>query len=144
MKKKFSQFISILILLFCSCQSSNSPKAVAAVFLNSFSEKKFSEAKKYCTPEAVKLVEIAESLSKTSSTKEEFTGKRYEVLSQETRGQNAIVKYREAGSKDIEEMKLTYTDNQWLVSISKEDVMAKQNPEKDYENVNQKDTSKVF
>lgn len=129
---------SIFIFLLVSCQNSYSPKAVAAKFLNAFKEKKFDEAKQYCTPETVKLVEIAESLAKLSSAKTDFTGKDYEVMSQEVKGETATVKFKEKGTEEIQTMILRYSGNQWLVSITKEDVMSKQSAEKDYNNQNQK------
>ena len=135
--KKFCSFIvsllccSFFIFHFGSCTNNYSPKAVAQKFLDAFKQKNFSEAKKYCTPETVKLVEIAESLSKLSSAKTDFTGKDYEILSQQIKGETAVVKFKEKGSEEIQAMSLKYSGNQWLVSITKEDVMMKENAEKD-------------
>ena len=126
------KYVAVLMfLLLIACSNSYSPKTVAQNFLNAFKQKKFDEAKKYCTPETVKLVEVAESLSKLSSAKTDFTGKDYEVLSQEIRGETAIVKFKEKGNNEIQTMSLKYSRNQWLVSISKEDVMSKQSVEND-------------
>ena len=134
MKHIYVKFFAATIVLLVSCNGSYSPKLAAENFLTAFSQKKFDEAKKYCTPETVKLVEIAESLTKMSSAKTDFTGKEYEVLSQDIRGENAIVNFKEKGSDKIQKINLKYTGNQWLVSISKEDVMSKQNTEKDFNN----------
>lgn len=123
-------------MLIAGCQNSYSPKASAEKFLDAFNEKKFGEAKKYCTPETVKLVEMAESLTKLSSAKTDFTGKKYEVLSQEVRGDNAKVKFKEKGSEEVQTITLKYTGNQWLVSISKEEVMSKQNIGEDFDREN--------
>ena len=123
-----SQFIKqiIFIILFFSCSPIDSPEKVAVNFLNAFSKKNFSEAKQYCTPETIKLVEVAESLSKLSTAKNDFMNKNYEVLSQEITGEKAIVKFREKGSNEIQMMNLEKINGQWLVAISKEDVMAKE------------------
>ncbi|HKR06295.1 MAG TPA: hypothetical protein VJY62_16790 [Bacteroidia bacterium] len=129
---------AVFVFLFTSCQNSYSPRSVAEKFLNAFKEKKFDEAKKYCTPETVKLVEIAESLAKLSSARTDFTGKDYEVLSQEIKGETAVVKFKEKGTEEIQTMMLKYSGNQWLVSITKEDVMSKQSAEKDFNEQNQK------
>lgn len=142
MKKSYSVIISSLsfilfIFLFESCSNSYSPKSVAEKFLDAFKEKNFTEAKKYCTPETVKLVEIAESLSKLSSAKTDFTGKNYEILSQQIKGETAIVKFKEKGTEEIQTMSLKYSGNEWLVSITKEDVMMKENVEKDLGEENQ-------
>jgi hypothetical protein len=125
------KYAAVLLVVLIACNNSYSPKAVAQNFLNAFKEKKFDEAKKYCTPETVKLVEVAESLTKLSSAKTDFTGNDYEVLSQEVKGETAIVRFKEKGSDDIQTMSLRYSGNQWLVSINKEDVMSKQSVEKD-------------
>jgi hypothetical protein len=125
------KYVAVLLVVLIACNNSYSPKAVAQNFLNAFKEKKFDEAKKYCTPETVKLVEVAESLTKLSSAKTDFTGKDYEVLSQEIKGETAIVKFKEKGTEEIQTMSLRYSGNQWLVSINKEDVMSKQSVEKD-------------
>ena len=128
MKRFHIKLFFIWVALFISC-SSNAPKSVAEKFLTAFSQKKFDEAKKYCTPETVKLVEIAESLAKVSSAKTDFTGKEYEVLSQDVKGATATVKFKEKGSEEVQAITLKYSGNQWLVSIAKEDIMSKQNAE---------------
>ena len=132
MKNNFRKFFIAVILFLASCSKGYSPKSVAANFFNAFSQKKFDDAKKYCTPETVKLVEVAESLSKMSSVKTGFTGKQYEVLSQEIHGENAKVKFKEKGTDEIQEITLINTGTEWLVSVSKEDVMSKQNADKDF------------
>ncbi|MEP7168320.1 MAG: lumazine-binding protein [Bacteroidota bacterium] len=131
MKNEKIKFIALLFFLLSSCHNNYSPKAVAENFLEAFNQKKFDEAKKYCTPETVKLVEIAESLAKLSSAKTDFTGKDYTVLSQEIRGETAFVKFKEKGNDEMQLLTLKYSGNQWLVSITKEDVMSKQNSDKD-------------
>jgi hypothetical protein len=141
MKNTYLNFFVIIMFSLASCSRGYSPKSVAANFLNAFSQKKFEEAKKYCTPETVKLVEVAESLSKMSSVKTDFTGKQYEVLSQEIHGESAKVKFKEKGSEEIQEITLKNTGTEWLVSVSKEDVMSKQNMDRDVDS--QADTLKT-
>jgi hypothetical protein len=125
MRKRDLKFIIPLVLFF-SCMQKNSPEKVANDFLNAFSKKNFSEAKSYCTPETVKLVEIAESLSKLSTAKNDFINKEYEILSQDIHGEKGEVKFKEKGSDEIQKMKLERINGQWLVAVTKEDVMAKE------------------
>lgn len=129
-KKNIKVLLAVFFTALLSCHGGYSPSAVAESFLKAFEQKKYSEAKKYCSPETVKLVEIAESLSKMSNANLEYAGKKYEVLSQEITGDKAIVKFRETGTTEVEKMGLKKVNGQWLVSISKEDIMAKQNTDK--------------
>jgi len=69
MKNICNKILFACLLFFIACTGSHSPKAVAEKFLKTFEEKKFAEAKRYCTPETVKLIEIAESLSKMPEAK---------------------------------------------------------------------------
>lgn len=131
--KLIGNLILLTIFNLSACMSGKSPSAVASAFLNAFEQKKYDEAKKYCTPETVKLVEVAESLSKMSDAKVDFYGKKYVVLSQEIKGEKAYVKFEEAGEKEteIQTLVMDKSGGAWLVSISKQDIMSK-NTDRDY------------
>lgn len=123
----FGILILLAVFSLTACMTGKSPSAVASAFLNAFEQKKYDEAKKYCTPETVKLVEVAESLSKISDAKVDFYDKKYVVLSQEIKGEKAYVKFEEAGKRgrEIQMLVLDKNSGAWLVSISKQDIMSK-------------------
>jgi hypothetical protein len=134
MKTTIHLFIIACAFSFTGCLRGHSPQAVAASFLSAFKQKKYDEAKKYCTPQTVKLVEVAESLDKNSTAKVEYMNKQYEVLSQEIKGDTAYVKFKEKGSDEIDTMILKKTKGEWMVAISKEDIMSKHSTEENAAN----------
>ena len=59
---KISNVIHITLISFffllSSCQDSNKPQAIARKFIISMNEKKFEEAKTYCTPKTAEFMDI--------------------------------------------------------------------------------------
>ena len=118
--------LSMVILLLMGC-SGNSPEKSAEKFLNAFNEKNYEEARKYATPETIKLVDLMENLSKMSASADSVSHPKIEVLESKIEGDSAMVTFREKGSDETEELKLKKIDGKWLVHITKSDITAKDN-----------------
>lgn len=110
-----------------ACNSNNDPSKAAERFLNAFNERKYDEARKYATPETIKLVDLMENLSKMSEAADSVTHPKIEVTNQKVEGDTAYVTFREEGSEETEEIKVVKTDGKWLVHITKTDLSAKDN-----------------
>ncbi len=122
----FCMLIMLLITL-TACNSGNSPKKAASKFLNAFNEKNYEEARKYATPETIKLVDLMENLSKMSSSIDSVPHSKIVVTDEKIDGDNATVVFNEEGSNDSEEVNLKKVDGKWLVHITKADISAKEN-----------------
>ncbi len=121
----FKAFLPALFLL--GCTSGNSPEKSAERFLNAFNAKKYDEARKYATPETIKLVDLMENLSKMSSSVDSIQHKKIEAFDAKIDGDSAMVSFREEGSAETEQLKLKKIDGTWLVHITKTDITAKEN-----------------
>lgn len=119
--------LSLLLITLTACNSGNSPKNAASKFLNAFNEKNYEEARKYATPETIKLVDLMENLSKMSASTDSVPHNKIEVTEEKIDGDNATVVFNEEGSTDSEEVKLKKVDGKWLVHITKADISAKEN-----------------
>ncbi|MDQ3049489.1 MAG: DUF4878 domain-containing protein [Bacteroidota bacterium] len=119
--------LSILVIVATACNSGNSPKNAASKFLNAFNEKNYEEARKYATPETIKLVDLMENLSKMSTSIDSVPHNKIVVTEEKIDGETATVTFNEVGSTDSEEVHLKKVDGKWLVHITKADITAKEN-----------------
>jgi hypothetical protein len=129
MKIKNKTWLFLILLtgfLTGACKSSNSPGKAAEKFLNAFNERKYDEARKYATPETIKLVDLMENLSKMSEAEDSVHHPKIEVVDERIEGDTAFVTFRESGSEETEELKLIKTDGKWLVHLTKTDLSAKE------------------
>lgn len=122
---KIRNLIILLVLtgLF-SCNVGNSPKKTAKNFLDAFNEKKFDEARKYSTPETIKLIDLMENLTKMTESTDSIVAGKIEITSERIEGDSAFVSFREEGGTE-EVLKLMKVDGDWLVHITKQDISAK-------------------
>jgi len=123
MKTHFITILLSVILLF-SCNMGNSPKKAAQNFLNAFNEKKFDEARKYSTPETIKLIDLMENLTKMTESTDSIVAGKIEITSERIEGDSAFVSFKEEGGTE-EVLKLLKVDGEWLVHITKQDISAK-------------------
>jgi hypothetical protein len=107
-----------------SCNIGNSPKKTAQNFLDAFNEKKFDEARKYSTPETIKLIDLMENLTKMTESTDSIVAGKIEITSERIEGDSAFVSFREEGGTE-EVLKLLKVDGEWLVHITKQDISAK-------------------
>jgi hypothetical protein len=118
-------YIILLSFFFLfSCNMGNSPKKAAQNFLNAFNEKKFDEARKYSTPETIKLIDLMENLTKMTESTDSIVPGKIEITSERVEGDSAFVSFREEGGTE-EVLKLLKVDGEWLVHITKQDISAK-------------------
>ncbi len=121
--KLFKAACFILLSIFAACSTGDSPSDVAELFLKDVNSMKFDEAKKYSTEETAKMLEMMANLMAMSPTNK-FPEKKITILDEVINGNSAKVKYEQEG-KGIEYIKLVKKDDKWLVSVSKEDMAAK-------------------
>lgn len=117
--------ISLAVMLMVSCSIGNSPKKTAEKFLTSFNQRNYEEARKYATPETIKLVDLMENLTKMAQPADSTLGKKITVMDEKVEGEVAYVTFQEEGSDQVETLKLKKIDGKWLAHVTKEDVAAK-------------------
>lgn len=116
-----------------SCKK-DSPSYVASLFLEAINNNDFVKAKKYCTDDAKKLMEIMESMMKMvpkeqlqkAKVKQNIT-----ILKEEIAGDKALIVYKTSKSDKEEQLKMKKIDGKWLVSMDKSDMGDKKNPFED-------------
>ncbi len=128
---KYLVFIFISLLCFVTACKKDSPSHVALQFLEAINNNDFAKAKKYCTEDAKKLMEIMEGMIKMvpkdqlqkTKIKQEIT-----VLREEIAGDKALIVYKSSKSDKEEQLKMKKIDGKWLVSMDKGDLGDKKNP----------------
>ncbi len=126
MKKTLSSFLFLLtVLLLHACSMRDSPGDAAGKFLNAFNERDFEKARKYATPETIKLVDLMENLTKLSQGTDSLPKASININGERIEGDIAYVTFTESGSDQPQEIQLKKIDGQWLVHITKEDIAAK-------------------
>jgi mRNA-degrading endonuclease YafQ of YafQ-DinJ toxin-antitoxin module len=128
---KYLIFIFISTIFFTVACKKNSPSHVALQFLEALNNNDFAKAKKYCTEDAKKLMEIMEGMMKMvpkeqlqkAKVKQTIT-----VLREETAGDKALIIYKSSKSDKEEQLKMKKIDGKWLVSMDKGDLGDKKNP----------------
>lgn len=128
---KYLVFIFISLLYFATACKKNSPSHVALQFLEAINNNDFAKAKRYCTEDAKKLMEIMEGMVKMvpkdqlqkTKIKQEIT-----VLREEIAGDKALIVYKSSKSDKEEQLKMKKIDDKWLVSMDKGDLSDKKNP----------------
>jgi hypothetical protein len=126
--KKTSRFASLVaMLVLAACNIGNSPSKNASRFLNAFQERDYAEARKYATPETIKLIDLMENLSEMTTADDTVKHAAIEIVSEKKEDDTATVTFREKGSDETEEIKMKKIDGEWLVHITKADMSAKGN-----------------
>ncbi|HEX5001923.1 MAG TPA: DUF4878 domain-containing protein [Bacteroidia bacterium] len=117
-------FFGMLISL-NGCSGGNKPSAVASSFLSAVNDKNYEAARKYATPETGKLIDLMEQLQKMSTATDSIAPVDFEVVSEKIDGDKAVVTFKEKGSDDSQTINLIKSNDKWLVSLSKQDLAAK-------------------
>jgi hypothetical protein len=117
--------LMLISVLSASCFLFESPERTARKFLTAINERDFETAKKYCTPETVKLVEMLEQMTNAMANPDAEPPVKYEILRHTIDGDNAIVYYRESYSEFDQELKLKKVNGSWKVHFTKEDFSIK-------------------
>lgn len=126
MKKSFFSLLALaFITLVAACGGSESPKSVAEKFLQATSELKFEDAKKYCTPETGKFLDMMSSLTSMMPDSAKNKKSKFEMVSEDIKEDVATVVYTENGKPDQQSIKLKKVEGKWLVSMGKEDMKNK-------------------
>jgi len=128
---KYLVLIFISLIYFTAGCKKDSPSHVASQFLEAINNYDFTKAKKYCTEDTKKLMEVMEGMMKMvpkeqlqkSKVKQEIT-----VLREEIAGNKALIIYKSSKSEKEEQLKMKKIDGKWLVSIDKGDMGDKKNP----------------
>lgn len=121
-----------IFLVYCmtGCQK-NTPSYVALQFLEAINNNDFAKAKKYCTEDAKKLMEVMENMMKMVPKEQLQKSKLKEsisVLREEIAGDKALVVYKSSKSEKEEMLKMKKVNGKWLVSMDKGDLGDKKNP----------------
>ncbi len=122
--KKILSFVAaaVLVITIASC-GSNSPKASAEKFLNSFYHMEYKEAKEVSTEETKKVLDMIEQFSTMmpDSSKQSAKKIKIEIKDVKEEGDNATVTY--TTSENTQEQKLTMKkeNGKWLANYSKQD-----------------------
>lgn len=127
MKTQLIGWVAMVTLFLTACGMGNSPKKSADKFLNSFNERNFAEARKYATPETIKLVDLMENLTKMAESTDSTEKKSVTVIDEKIDGETAVVTFKESGDEEVQEVRLKKIDGKWLVHVTKEDIAAKDN-----------------
>lgn len=124
MKNNFKKLGTLLIIGFlAACAGSDTPKSVAEKFLKATGEYNFAEAKKYCTEETGKMMDMMESMMKMAPDSAKKDHPKFVVGEEKIDGDNASVSYKEESKEGEQVVTLKKVNDKWLVSISKEGMM---------------------
>ena len=124
MKNKFQNLGTFLIVGFLvACAGSDTPKSVVEKFLKATGEYNFAEAKKYCTEETGKMMDMMESMMKMAPDSAKKEHPKFTLGEEKMDGDNATVGYKEEGKEGDQNLTLKKVSGKWLVSISKEGMM---------------------
>lgn len=128
MKNKHYVLLLLCMSSFLFCNKEKSPTSAAEKFLHEVNKMNYNEAKKYCTEETAKMLDMMANLSK--STPDSIKNKKRPdiiITHTEIYGDTlAIVKYKQENSEEESFLNLRKTDNKWKVSITKNDITSKQ------------------
>ncbi len=126
MKKSiFSLMLLGVIAFFTACNSGSSPKSVAEKFLTATGQMKFEEAKKYCTPETGKLLDMMSGFASMAPDSVKNKKPDFTMTGEKIDGDAATVTYKEKGHDKESSIKLKKVDGKWLVAMGKEDMKGK-------------------
>ncbi len=123
---KIATFIAVSILI--ACAGGEGPKNVAEKFLKETQAENFDGAKKYCTEETGKLLDMMASFAKMGDKdkKEKKDEKKFTMVDEKIDGDNATVTYKIEGKETGEQsLKMKKVNGKWLVSVSKDDMSKK-------------------
>lgn len=125
MKKNLLKFGTLLIVsLMIACSGGEGPKAVAEKFLKESGAQNFDAAKKYCTEDTKKLLDMMAGFAKMGDKKDKKEPK-FTMGEEKIDGDKATVTYKEDGKDGDQSVKLVKKDGNWLVDISKDDMSKK-------------------
>src|SRR5437867_4097320 len=113
--------------LLAACAGSDTPKSVADKFLKATADYNFAEAKKYCTDETGKMMDMMESMMKMAPDSAKKEHPKFTLGEEKMDGDNATVMYKEEGKDGDQALTLKKANGKWLVSISKEGMMGGNN-----------------
>ncbi len=115
----------VVIAFFSACNSGNNPKAVAEKFLTATNQCKFDEAKKYCTPETGKLLDMMSGFA--AMAPDSIKNKKVDIkmLDEKIEGDVATVTYSDKAKDKPSTIKCKKVNGKWLVSMGKEDMQGK-------------------
>ena len=130
MKKNLLKFGTLIIVsMMFACVGGGSPKSVAEHFLKATQAENFEGAKKYCTEETGKLLDMMSSFAKMGDKdKKEKKDDRKIIIGEEKIDGDSVatVYYKMEGADASEQtVKLKKVNNKWLVAISKDDMSKK-------------------
>jgi hypothetical protein len=144
MKKSILSLMIVTAVSFLvACGGSESPKSVAEKFLQATSELKFEEAKKFCTPETGKFLDMMSSLTAMMPDSAKNKKSKFEMISEDIKEDVATVTYTENAKTDKQTIKLKKVEGKWLVSMGKEDMKTKDGKKESESGAETTDTATV-
>jgi glycine cleavage system H lipoate-binding protein len=117
-----------VILSVCSCGSPGNPEKAAKIFLTAFNEREFDQAREVSTPETGKLIDLMEQLTALSGNADSAVGGKIIIIDHHIEGETAVVRFREEGEEEPQEVNLKKVEGKWLVHITKQDIANKDMP----------------
>lgn len=120
--KKILSFVALIAVFAVSC-SSNSPKAAAEKFLNSFFHMEYKEAKEVSTEETKKVLDMIEQFSTMmpDSSKQSAKKIKIEIKDVKEEGDKATVTYTTSESTQEQKLTMVKQNGKWLANYSKQD-----------------------
>lgn len=100
-------------LLLAGCGAK--PRSTAESFYTSIAKGNITEAKKYCTEQTGKMLDLVSSMGKPPVD----ASKKFIFDHEEIKGDNATVFFREQDKGSVEKMDLLKVDGKWKVNITK-------------------------
>lgn len=135
MKKVSLLFLSALVLTFAACKKEETPSDVARKFFDAIENMEFDKAKLVSTEETGKMLDVLSGFANMSKEKPKKEKSSITILSEKVDGDKATVTYKAerdsasmaaegmTGPSSMEEtINLVKVEDQWKVSITKQDL----------------------
>lgn len=119
----FDSLLLLIIVFFTAC-TKESPKTVADKFLTAAAEMNFDEAKKYATPSTAKLLDMlagAEAYTPDSIKQKMMSS--FTIVNEYSRTDTSVIVLYHLKNSDTDQiLNLVKRNGKWLVNISKEEL----------------------
>ena len=128
MKLKSISFIIILASVFFSCTgNSDTPKKVAAQFLEAMEKRNYEEAMRYSTRSTQKLLTQLQRLEELTGENDGVKPNKVTIISEEIQSDKAVVYFKEEGNDLQQRISLKRVEDEnkqkvWKVDLLKEEL----------------------
>lgn len=126
--KKLSFVVIGVLLMSLGCREDKGPRPVAEKFLEAMQERDYKTAGQFGTTETIKLLQQFEKIEKLNREMEVTPeqGGKISVVSEDIKGKNATVYFKEEGNPVEQHISLVKTEvngrEEWRVALRKEEI----------------------